>query len=99
MKKEPLYTRGVNAEDGATVKGVNIELNASPSGKFQFQSGFTFQKSEFETPQEFNEKRFLRTPDSYGYLSMNYSPVPVFNIAATGNFSGAYAGALFWPCH
>ncbi|MCK3683638.1 TonB-dependent receptor [Maribellus sp. YY47] len=91
-----IYTR-VNAEDGATVQGVNIELNASPSGKFQLQSGFTIQKSEFETPQEFNEKRFFRTPNTYGYLSMNYNPVPVFNIAATGNFSGPMLVPYFGP--
>jgi len=83
-----VFTR-VNANDGASVQGVNIELNASPSNKFQFQSGLTFQKSEFEEAQEFNEKSFLRTPDTYGYISMNFSPTPVFDISLTGNYTGS----------
>jgi len=82
-----IYTR-VNAEEGATVKGVNLEFNASPSNKFQFQSGFTLQKSEYEEEQEFDETRFFRTPDSYGYLSLNYMPAPAFNISFTGNYTG-----------
>uniref|UniRef100_UPI0032175E87 TonB-dependent receptor n=1 Tax=uncultured Draconibacterium sp. TaxID=1573823 RepID=UPI0032175E87 len=91
-----VYTR-INAEDGASVKGVNFELNASPSGKFQVQSGLTLQKSEFEEAQEFGEKRFFRTPDIYGYLSMNYRPVPVFNVAFTGNYTGSMLVPYFGP--
>lgn len=82
-----VYTR-VNAGDGARVQGINIELNASPSQKFQLQSGFTVQKSEFEAEQEFGEKRFFRTPNTYGYLSANISPTPVFDIALTGKYTG-----------
>ncbi|RIH63366.1 TonB-dependent receptor [Mariniphaga sediminis] len=82
-----IYTR-VNAESGAKVHGVNLELNASPSDRLQFQSGFTFQKSTFEEPQEFGETRFFRTPDTYGYLSMNYNPYMLFNVAFTCNYTG-----------
>lgn len=91
-----VYTR-VNAEDGARVQGFNIELNASPSPKFQLQSGFTVQKSEFESEQEFSEKRFFRTPNTYGYLSANISPTPVFDIALTGNYTGKMLVPYFGP--
>nr|WP_319271926.1 TonB-dependent receptor [uncultured Draconibacterium sp.] len=91
-----VYTR-VNAEDGARVQGINIELNASPSQKFQLQSGFTVQKSEFEAEQEFGEKRFFRTPNTYGYLSVNISPTPVFDIALTGNYTGKMLVPYFGP--
>jgi outer membrane receptor for ferrienterochelin and colicins len=91
-----VYTR-VNAKDGATVKGVNLELNASPSGKLQLQSGFTIQKSEFDEPQEFNETRFFRSPESYGYLSFNYNPVHEFSMALTGNYSGPMLVPYFGP--
>ncbi|MBN1985334.1 MAG: TonB-dependent receptor [Prolixibacteraceae bacterium] len=91
-----VYTR-VNAKDGATVKGVNLELNASPSGKLQLQSGFTIQKSEFDEPQEFNETRFFRSPESYGYLSFSYNPVHEFSMAATGNYSGPMLVPYFGP--
>jgi len=91
-----IYTR-VNAEDGAKVQGVNFELNASPSNKFQLQSGFTIQKSEFEEPQEFDATRFFRTPNTYGYVSMNLRPIPVFNIALTGNYTGPMLVPYFGP--
>jgi outer membrane receptor for ferrienterochelin and colicins len=91
-----VYTR-VNAKDGATVKGVNLELNASPSGKLQLQSGFTIQKSEFDEPQEFKETRFFRSPESYGYLSFNYNPVHEFSMALTGNYSGPMLVPYFGP--
>lgn len=79
------------------MQGVNIEFNVSPSNQFQLQSGFTIQKSEFEAPQEFNETSFLRTPNTYGYASMNYNPVPVFNIAFTGSYTGTMLVPYFGP--
>jgi outer membrane receptor for ferrienterochelin and colicins len=82
-----VYTR-VNAEEGATVRGINFEFNASPSARMQLQSGFTIQKSEFEQPQEFDETRFFRSPNTYGFLSLDFSPVMLFNVAFTGNYTG-----------
>lgn len=83
-----IYTR-VNAEDGAIVQGVNLEFNAAPSALFQVQSGFTIQKTAYESPQEFNETRFFRSPNNYGFLSLNYIPVPRLNISATANYTGS----------
>lgn len=91
-----IYTR-INAEDGAAVRGINIELNASPSAKMQFQSGFTLQKSTFEKPQEFNETQFLRSPNSYGYISLNYNPTYLFSVAFTGNYTGTMLVPYFGP--
>lgn len=91
-----IYTR-VNAEDGAEVAGMNFELNASPSNRFEVQSGFTIQKSEYEKPQEFDEKRFFRTPNTYGYISMSYSPSPVLSFAFTGNYTGKMLVPYFGP--
>ncbi len=91
-----VYTR-VNAEDGATVRGINFEFNASPSARMQLQSGFTIQKSEFEQPQEFDETQFFRSPNTYGYLSLDYSPTMLFNVAFTGNYSGPMLVPYFGP--
>ncbi len=91
-----IYTR-INAKDGASVHGVNFELNASPSSKLQLQAGFTLQKSRFEKPQEFNETRFFRSPDNYGYISLNYSPAYLFSIAFTGNYTGSMLVPYFGP--
>jgi outer membrane receptor for ferrienterochelin and colicins len=91
-----IYTR-VNAEEGAKVMGVNLEMNASPSNYLQLQSGFTFQKSQYEEPQEFDETRFFRTPNTYGYISLNYSPAPLFDLALTGNYTGPMLVPYFGP--
>jgi outer membrane receptor for ferrienterochelin and colicins len=91
-----IYTR-VNAEDGATVKGVNLELNAAPSSKLQFQSGFTFQNSQYEEPREFGETHFFRSPDSYGYIGMDYNILPLLKFSATGNYTGSMLVPYFGP--
>lgn len=82
-----VYTR-TNAEDGAAVKGVNLEANASRGSKWLFQLGLTFQSSEYESAQEFNETRFFRTPDTYGYFTSTFSPVARFKAALTANYTG-----------
>lgn len=91
-----IYTR-TNANKGAKVQGINLEFNASPSNRWQWQSGFTIQKSEFEEPQEFEETRFFRSPDNYGYLSLNYQPSPRLTISATGNYTGSMLVPYFGP--
>lgn len=91
-----IYTR-TNAEKGANVQGINLEFNASPSNRWQLQSGFTIQKSEFEEPQEFDETRFFRSPDSYGYASLNFQPSPLLSISATGNYTGPMLVPYFGP--
>ncbi|MFV0521707.1 MAG: TonB-dependent receptor [Mangrovibacterium sp.] len=82
-----VYTRK-NAEDGAIVKGVNIEANASSGSKLLFQLGLTLQSSEYESAQEFDEKRFFRTPNTYGYFTASYSPISRFTAAVTANYTG-----------
>ncbi len=91
-----VYTR-MNAEDGATVQGVNLEFNASPSRRLQLQSGFTIQKSAFKEPQEFEEKRFFRSPSRYGFASLNYSPGSGFSLSATGSYTGPMLIPYFGP--
>ncbi len=91
-----VYTRK-NAEEGAVVKGINLELNISPSRKFQFQSGFTLQSSSYETPQEFNEKRFFRAPSHYGYATMNLSATNRLELALSGNYTGSMLIPYFGP--
>lgn len=91
-----VYTR-INAKNAAVVQGINLEFNAAPSALFQFQSGFTLQKAAYEEPQEFNEKRFFRSPNNYGYLSMSTSPSEHLNLAFTGNYTGTMLVPYFGP--
>lgn len=84
-----IYTR-VNAEDGAVVQGVNFELKLRPLKNFLFNSGFTIQTSEFERSQEdFNEKRFFRTPDKYGFFALDWDLDKNFCLSTTGSYTGS----------
>ncbi len=82
-----IYTR-VNAEGGATVQGINLELNIAPCRTMALKSGFTVQSSQYDEVQEFNENRFFRTPSNYGYLTFDWQPDKKFGMSATGNYSG-----------
>jgi outer membrane receptor for ferrienterochelin and colicins len=83
-----VYTRK-NAEDGATVKGVNIEANFIPSKTVALKGGFTIQNSEYEKIHELNETKFFRTPDNYGYFTIDWNVFKEFAISSTGNYTGS----------
>lgn len=91
-----IYTR-MNASEGAEVKGINLEFNASPNRRLQFQTGLTLQQSKYEEPQQFDEKRFFRSPGQYGYATFSWNPIPVFSISATGNYTGKMLIPYFGP--
>jgi len=82
-----VYTR-VNADDGAEVKGINVELNVVPSKEFSVKSGFTVQNSKYEEPQEFNEKKFFRTPENYGYMTLDLQALKKWGFSSTVNYTG-----------
>lgn len=83
-----VYTR-INAENGAHVQGINLELNLVPSKLFYLKSGFTIQQSRFGEKQEFGEKRFFRTPNQYGYLAADWDFARNFCLSMTGNYTGS----------
>lgn len=81
--------------DGATVMGVNLEGKAAIEEDFQLQAGLTWQKSEYKKPEEWSEnpavapeKRIFRTPDLYGYFTMQYNPARKLSLSLTGTYSG-----------
>ncbi|MBU8893059.1 MAG: TonB-dependent receptor [Bacteroidales bacterium] len=90
------YTR-INTGDGAFVQGINLELNLVPSDIFSFSGGFTFQSSKYEEEQEFNEKNFFRTPNQYGYLTIDWDFMKNICLSATGNYTGSMLVPYFGP--
>lgn len=92
-----VFTR-VNAEDGASIQGVNMEVNLVPSEKLSLKGGFTIQKSAYEKAQDYEQKDFIRTPKKYGYFTATYNPTKKFGISLNGNYTGAmdipYEGGL-----
>ena len=82
-----IYTRW-NADKGAYVYGINLQLNVVPVHALTISSGFTWQQSRYEASQEFDEKRFFRTPDTYGFLTFDWEPYRRIAIAATLIYTG-----------
>ncbi len=95
-----IYKTRMNAPDGAHVYGVNIEWNLAPSSDFMIRSGYTYQKSEYKKPQlifsdqvGIYEKEFMRTPNSYGFITLDYD----FWNGACLSYSGTYTGEMLIP--
>jgi len=82
-----IYTRK-NADDGAIVQGINIELKLRPLKTFSITSGFTLQTSKYDVVQEFDERRFFRTPNQYGFFAVDWDFYKKFCLSATGNYTG-----------
>ncbi len=80
------YTR-VNST-GATVQGVNMELRLKPLKNFEMSSGFTIQTSEYEDEQDWGDKKFLRTPNQYGFFTIDWDFNKKFCLSTTGNYTG-----------
>ncbi len=91
-----IYTR-VNAEDGAVVTGMNLELKLMPARALSFTSGFTVQRSKFDEPQEFNERKFFRSPGSYGFFTLDRNFSRNLTLAATGTYTGKMLVPYFGP--
>jgi len=90
------YTR-INADGGAVVQGVNMELNVIPSQDFSLTGGFTFQQSRYEEAHEFGKKEFFRTPNQYGYATIDWDFIKGFCLTATGNYTGRMLVPYFGP--
>ncbi len=79
---------------GSVVQGITLELRGNYSGKLQLETGFTLQKSEYDDPIVNSdaleaEKKYLRTPDNYGYYTLTFSPNKKFNAALSGVYTGS----------
>jgi len=91
-----IYTR-VNSEGGAWVQGINMEFKLRPARNFNLTSGFTLQSSEYEEPQDFDETHFFRTPDTYGFLALDWDFARDFCLSGTGNYTGKMMVPYFGP--
>lgn len=91
-----IYYR-LNAEKGAYVQGVNFEVNYVPVANVKMQAGFTFQKSKYEEAQEFNEKNFFRTPNEYGFFTLDWEPSDSWCLIASGVYTGKMLVPYFGP--
>ena len=81
---------------GAYVAGVNVEATYTPIRDLNMQIGYTFQKSRYKEPEVWSEnpniepqKRMFRTPDHYGFMTVDYTMFDALNIALSGTYTGS----------
>ncbi|MGB1294896.1 MAG: TonB-dependent receptor [Flavobacteriales bacterium] len=84
--------------DGANVSGLIIELRANFDKKLQIESGITVQQSKFDNPVEYIDglegiRSFTRTPNTYGFATITYTPIKQFNM----NVNYVYTGSMKIP--
>lgn len=80
---------------GARVMGLNIEVKAFFSARFDIQAGVTLQRSRYKKPEVWSDnpdvapvKRMFRTPDAYGYFTANWQICKPLKAIVTGTFTG-----------
>jgi len=79
--------------DAAVVKGFSLETRANFDYTFQFDAGFTVQSSKFNTAVAnidglAPERRFLRTPNTYGYATFSYTPIKNWTLSSNIVYTG-----------
>ncbi len=85
-----VYTR-INGGD-AVVKGISIEAKYFPLAKWDLDLGFTVQTSEYDSPQPYGKissKKYMRTPNHYGYFTLNTDPFRNFTLSFNGTYTGS----------
>jgi len=81
-----IFTR-VNSS-GASVQGINMELRLKPLKSFEMSSGFTIQTSTYEEVQDWGDADFLRTPNQYGFLALDWDFAKGFCFSTSANYTG-----------
>jgi outer membrane receptor for ferrienterochelin and colicins len=79
---------------GATVAGINLEVNVIPFKDFQINAGFTVQSSMYKEAEQWSEavepqRKMFRAPSNYGYITVVYSPIKPLDISLSGVYTGS----------
>ena len=86
--------------DTAKVKGVTLEIRANYKKKIQIEAGFNVQTSKYDTAVEVIEglsttRSFLRTPNEYGFATLNFIPNKKFTTSINYVYTGPMKLAHF----
>ncbi len=86
----------------AYIAGVNVEANLQPLPWLDVQGGFTAQQSRYTEPVSWSsedyvepEKKMLRSPNFYGFLTGTATPHKSYAISLSGNYTGSMLAKHF----
>lgn len=89
-----------NAKGQLAIIGANLEANFAFGNQWVWQSGVTYQQSQFteeqtlwenedpSDPKKVSSDRVMRSPDLYGYTTLSYSPISALKLSYNGVFTG-----------
>jgi outer membrane receptor for ferrienterochelin and colicins len=77
----------------ALVQGASAEFRMNYDNILETQIGVTIQSSKYDDKVDWSleaegSRHFFKSPDVYGYYSLQYMPVDVFNLSVTGTITG-----------
>ncbi|MDX8338131.1 TonB-dependent receptor [Draconibacterium sp. IB214405] len=80
------------------VYGATFEARANFNRTLQLEAGLTLQKSQYEEEVAWSEelpgtRDYLRTPETYGYYTITWTPVSKFS----ASLAGVYTGSMLVP--
>lgn len=85
---------------GAVVKGISLTAKMSYKDIMTISAAYTLQSSRYKETEHWSEDKnvagtdkLLRSPDDYGYVSLDYTPIERLGL----NLSGTYTGKMQVP--
>jgi len=82
------------------VYGLSAEFGYQLNTALSFQSGWTFQRSRLDEPEpDFGSANLFRTPNAYGYVTLNYENTRIVDLDLSLEYTGPmkvphYAGYI-----
>lgn len=78
---------------GAEVYGLNLDGKIAYANQTQLQIGFTVQQSRYKEPYIWAQhtdpvRNMVRTPNTYGYMTLTYQVFKPMQLAVTGTYTG-----------
>lgn len=93
-----------NSSNHVQVYGITLEGRMAYRSLVELQGGVTLQRSQYSSPVKWWEpeteeeialddvdptKRMMRTPNSYAYMVLTYTPIKNFAATLSGNYTGS----------
>ena len=88
--------------DGIKITGVNLEARVNYNNILNLQGAYTYQQSRYTKPVSWSDSpdiapqsKLLRSPDSYGYISLSYNATRKLTISTNTTYTGSMIAQHF----